>query len=311
MKAFTRIQPLNQICRGFRKGFASLAYSRSEAVEQPARLHSVALKSTGGQAKQTLVALHGLLGNHSNFKAILNNPSITDKTDVLLVDQRNHGQSETRDSMKPSEMARDLVAHIHELGIKTPVTLMGHSMGGIVAMTAAVLFPHLFQSVIVADIAPMDYFSDVKYFSNYLEMEQLLLAMKSVDLDNKTTMSAIREDLEKQISSFPLLKLIMGNLRKDDTTGKFKWHTDPEVFLRNLNNITAEGYRGSFDGPVKVIAGEKSDYMNDLEEIIPEFQKIFPKMDSERDISVIKGAGHWVHFDKPAAFAEEVSQFLE
>src|SRR2546423_12644539 len=96
--------------------------------------------------------LHGLFGSGRNWRSIA--LQLAPRHRVLAFDLRNHGTSPWADGMGYDEMVEDLRASLHACGIDR-VVLLGHSMGGKVAMTMALLYPHAVDRLAVVDIAPV------------------------------------------------------------------------------------------------------------------------------------------------------------
>ena len=101
-----------------------------------------------------LVVLHGLFGSSGNWRGVARALACTHT--IVSVDLRNHGASPWTDSMDYVEMAEDVLQLIDRLELKRPM-VMGHSMGGKVAMALALRHPARIAGLIVFDIAPVSY----------------------------------------------------------------------------------------------------------------------------------------------------------
>jgi len=253
-----------------------------------------------------LVVLHGLLGSASNFRGIVNNPKISSLANSYLLDLRNHGSSEHRDTMTSTEMASDVYSFIQKNNLSSNLVIMGHSMGARVSMTFCCQYPEILKAAIIVDLAPHEYRSDPR-FNAMQETEELLKKLVKIDMnqDYKT----VSEEIKKAAGNKTVGEFVMTNLKRDEN-GHYQWKSNLQAILQNYQEVVGkpEG-TGKFTGPVKVIFGEKSNYYH--EDLIPKFSSIFPKFNKDKDLSVIKDANHWVHFAKPVEFIEVVSNFLK
>ena len=147
----------------------------------PARLNHITYKSTNPDAKLNLVILHGLFGAAQNFRSIVNNTKISQYANCYLLDLRNHGASEHRDTMTSAEMAEDVYYWIkqHKVDSKDLV-IMGHSMGARVTMAFATIYPDVPKGVIIVDFAPYNYTNDPRFHTikSNKEMIEKLAALK-------------------------------------------------------------------------------------------------------------------------------------
>ena len=114
------------------------------------------LKSASNNAKLPLIAMHGLFGFKSNLRTIVANSAINNDRTVVTVDLRNHGDSFHSNEMSLNDMANDIIDTMDYLDFKNAV-LLGHSLGGRVAMAAALHHANRIKSIIIGDVAPVDY----------------------------------------------------------------------------------------------------------------------------------------------------------
>ncbi len=230
---------------------------------------------------QPLIILHGLFGMSDNWVSL--GRQLSDRYRVLIPDLRNHGLSPHHPLHSYPAMADDLAAFMEEHQLVKPV-LIGHSMGGKAAMLLACSHPGLISKLMVIDISPKAY--DLRH--RHLEV---LHAMMELDV---TTLSSRRE-AEERISSNDLdpglVQMVLKNLHRE-AHGPFAWKINLKAIDDNLDLIAAAvDLPGSFTGPVMVVRGGRSDYI-DMDDLLI-FKKFFP-LASFRTIS---RAGHWVHTD--------------
>ena len=251
----------------------------------------LAFEDTGSGSP--LLLLHGLYGSSSNWRRIAK--SLSDTHRVLSVDLRNHGASPWAATMSYAEMADDVGALIDRLGLDAPAVL-GHSMGGKVAMTLALTAPARVGRLIVVDIAPLSYGDR---FSSYTE------AMRGVDAMRATSRDEIRRALLQTIPEDRTVGFLMTNLVRQGE--QYDWRINLMALGASMSEIGSfpEALAGQrYDGPVTVIDGERSDYIGEKDR--PLFLSFFPNARFE----TISDAGHWLHADQPDAFVAAVRHAL-
>jgi pimeloyl-ACP methyl ester carboxylesterase len=246
-----------------------------------------------GDLGPSIIILHGFLGSLDNWLSIAK--QLSKDNQVYLIDQRNHGKSPHNESMDYFVLANDLLDFTVQNKLKD-IILIGHSMGGKVAMLFALQHPNLVHKLIVVDIAPIDYAG---------EHELILDAMDSLDLKKYNDRIGVESELKRKISSEVLLQFILKNLGRTDQN-KFEWKINLPILIKNYRNLMVfPKQKLKFNGKTLFIKGENSDYI-DLSNLKP-IEGNFPKM----EIKVIKGAGHWVQAEQPQLFLDVVNSFLK
>jgi pimeloyl-ACP methyl ester carboxylesterase len=264
---------------------------------------------TLGESGPRVVFVHGLFGQGKNWTTIAR--GLADSHRVTLIDLPNHGHSPWTDRVDYLDMAELVATELEQLG--EPVTLVGHSMGGKVAMQLALRRPELLRALVVVDIAPVSYpptggrtddpDEEASPFGAYIE------AMRALDLDQLTTRdeadAALRDVIpSRMVRSFLLQSLVREGLGTD---GGWRWRLNLELLDRDLGELRgfpAPPAGAAFDGPVLWIAGANSTYV--LDEDRPHMDALFPATRLVR----IKKAGHWVHSEQPEVFLETLRRFL-
>lgn len=250
-----------------------------------------------GDTGPVVVFLHGLFGRGRNFGGAAR--ALSDGARSLLVDLPNHGASPWTDAVDYGQMA-DAVAALLRGGVAAegPVHVVGHSMGGKTAMALALAHPDLVDRLVVVDVSPGG-------TGQVGEFEHLLGALAGLDLAEVTSLAQADEALREQIPHPTVRGFLLQNLRRDGD-GHFAWQPNLAVLRRDLPVITSDIPRGHgrFDRPTLWIAGSESDYITQAS--APLMRELFPQV---RKVTV-KGAGHWVHSEQPAVFAEIVRRFL-
>lgn len=292
------------------KNFTKLLYNsfHNNFSTQPARLSHLFYKSKNQNPKINLIVLHGLFGASQNFRSIVNNTTISDYADCYLLDLRNHGTSEHRDSMTSAEMAGDVYHFIkeHKLDSKD-VVILGHSMGARVTMSFAVNYPLVPKGVIVVDFAPYNYFKDPR-FQVVRSMRDMIQRLTRIPLEGDW------KDVKQAVNDIAVSKdaagLILMNIVPDGE-GKYKWKPNIHAIANRYEDLIGKEWEEGpkYSGPRRIICGEKSDYIS--MDILPHYNKVFNNFDPKKELVFIKDAGHWVHFQKPTDFIEEVTSFLQ
>ncbi len=238
-----------------------------------------------------LIILHGLLGSSDNWQTL--GKKLAEDYMVYLVDLRNHGRSPDMDTHSYPEMVEDLRAFLEENWIHE-AHVLGHSMGGKVAMQLALTYPDLVDKLVVVDIAPRAYEPG---------HEIIFKALKAVDIDTLTSRGEAEEAMEPFIPQKGVRQFLLKSLKRTDDG--FAWKMNLKVLDRDYENIIqAVESKDPFPGPTLFVAGGKSDYLTESDE--PMIRELFPKA----RIEVIPGAGHWVHAEAPGALLELLRNFL-
>jgi pimeloyl-ACP methyl ester carboxylesterase len=238
-----------------------------------------------------LVIAHGLFGSARNLGAVARR--LATGREVVAVDMRNHGDSLRSPDHSYEAMAADLAEVIDDLGGQGDV--LGHSMGGKAAMVLALTAPERVRRLVVADIAPVAYeHSQIGY----------VRAMQAADLAGVTRRSEADARLAPLVEEAGLRAFFLQSL--DLGEGGPRWKLNLAALAEQMPRIigfpSLEGAR--FDGPVLFVTGDASDYVRP--EHWPRIRALFPAVEHTE----IAGAGHWLHADAPAAFAEAVDAFL-
>lgn len=239
-----------------------------------------------------LIVMHGVFGSSDNWQTL--GKVFSEKYKVYLVDMRNHGKSPHSDDFDYSLMVQDIVEMMGDEGLKK-AHILGHSMGGKVAMHLATIHPDKIDRLIVVDIAP-------KYYPPH--HQQIFEGFHSVDLKNLQNRKEADDQMAQVISNMGVRQFILKNLIRDND-GSFGWKLNL-IAIENAIEKVGEGLETSvsFSGPSLFIAGGKSDYIQTSDhELIKNYFK-------SAEVSIVDGAGHWVHAEKPQELSELVLEFL-
>ncbi len=246
-----------------------------------------------GEEGFPLLILHGLFGSSDNWHNLARR--FAEHFRVFTLDLRNHGNSPHADIMTYPVMAEDVREFMERQGLRETY-LLGHSMGGKVAMMLALRYPERVSKLVVEDIAPRAY---PPVHRDVLER------LRSVPLDTLRHRREAEVYLERYISEPAVRQFLLKYLIRDPETGRFRWKFNLQAIEKNYERIAGwPAIEGTYDGPTLFVRGERSDYVR--EDDLPIIQRYFPYA----RLVTIEGAGHWVHVDAPEAFLEIVTNFL-
>ncbi|MEZ5278608.1 MAG: alpha/beta fold hydrolase [Opitutaceae bacterium] len=250
-------------------------------------------RDLGGEGRPPMVILHGLLGSSRNWQTV--GRELSDSYHVCALDFRNHGESPWRDEHTYDLMVEDVMTWMdhHEVGASV---IMGHSMGGKVAMRMACRHPERVSSLIAVDIAPRAYPS-----THLLEFE----AMHALRLDRVESRTGAEEMMKSLVEDWGLRKFLLTNLERGKD-GRFSWKVNITAIEEGMSILEDEplGEDDSFSGPTLFLLGGKSGYFRSSDEV--KARKHFPGATIVR----IAEAGHNPHFETRESFVEEVRRFL-
>jgi pimeloyl-ACP methyl ester carboxylesterase len=274
-------------------------------VGQPVTDPGEALWTTAvGRAGPRVAFLHGLFGQGRNWTQIAKALAGPDGSGArcLLIDLPDHGRSPWTDEFSYETYAGRVASTLEVAAPGEPWVLVGHSLGGKVAMVTTLTHPGLVRSLVVVDIAPKDY-GDLDRFVHYIE------AMRALPLEDLTG----RADAEQRFARVepdPAVRgFLLQNLRRQGTA--WSWRA-------NLDLLARDAARGSesriadfpdlgapaYEGPVVWLVGGDSSYVKDAD--TAQMRALFPRA---RPV-VVKGVGHWVHSEAPEVVTETLRRVL-
>ncbi|MGM0481868.1 MAG: alpha/beta fold hydrolase [Pseudomonadota bacterium] len=247
-------------------------------------------QTLGQSDRPTVILIHGLFGDKDNLKGLARD--LQEDFYCVMVDARNHGDSPHSDEMSYPLMAADIIATCDQLGLQQ-FHLVGHSMGGKIAMQVAIDYSDRVLSAVFADIAP------VAYDGSH---DSILDALLGIDLNQVKTRKQADEALKSTISTTGVRQFLLKNLRKADDG--YEWRLNLQGLQDNYSAIASAVSQGQYSGPVLFIKGGDSDYLN------PAHRKPINQRFSDVDVKVIENTGHWLHAEKPQVFNRLVRHFL-
>jgi pimeloyl-ACP methyl ester carboxylesterase len=250
----------------------------------------LAFEEFGRADNPPLVILHGFLASTRNWRFIAQ--TLSAHFHVYVLDMRNHGASPHSPLMDYSSMVNDLLLFLNQRGIRK-VNLLGHSMGGKIAMWFALNYPGYLDKLIVVDIAPIAYSHS---------FSATLAALRSLPLSEISNRKQAEILLAPAIPELSYRQFLLQNLVLQD--GNYGWRINLDIFYQMAPNIAAfpdTALLEPYPGKTLFIAGNDSSFVK-LEAI----NQLFP----DALLKTILDAGHWLHVQQPKVFIELVEKFL-
>lgn len=240
-----------------------------------------------------IVILHGFLGMGDNWKSL--SKKLAETYEVHLPDMRNHGKSQHSQNFNYDVMVEDILEYFDTHRIKDAL-LIGHSMGGKIAMQFAAQHPTYLSHLVVVDISP-------KLYQPHHDI--ILNSLKSLQTQKLTSRSDAEDILKENIKEPGIRLFLLKNLkREDDNTLRVKPNVD--VFIANKKEIgKALPKSCKYTGPTLFVKGENSSYIRDKDKDL--ISQHFPN----NNIVSIEKAGHWVHAENPKSFLKNVLDFIQ
>jgi len=245
-----------------------------------------------GKGKPLIIA-HGYFGMSDNWKSMA--MQFATDFEVHVIDQRNHGRSFHSDDFNYDLMVDDLYQYINHYQLKD-VMLLGHSMGGKMAMLFAVTFPELIEKLVIVDIAP-------KYYPPH--HDYILKALNSVDFDKISSRKEIAKIIRTYIDEEAVVQFLLKNVYWK-SKGQLAYRFNLKSLTENNNEVSeALPAFTTFEKPTLFLKGEHSGYISSEDTTL--IKTHFPLA----KIITVKNSGHWVHADNPDDFYDKVAQFLK
>lgn len=254
------------------------------------QLHS---QTYGDSSQPALILIHGLFGSGKLWRIFAK--QFSKYYWVHTPDLRNHGRSPHFDSMNYEEMAQDIADYMDQQGIEH-ANILGHSMGGKVAMQFALNWPERVTKLIVEDIAPM------YYKPRHKAVFKGIRALNKANIKNRSH----ADELVKDIIADNSLRLFLYTNLSKQSDGYLDWHINMDAIRDNYDAISrAPVYKKQpYSCTTLFLRGGKSQYV--LDEYRRKIKEWFPLS----RINTLKDAGHWLHSEQPTTFLDICLKFL-
>jgi esterase len=237
-----------------------------------------------------LVILHGLFGFSDNWQT--HAKKFAEYYHVILVDLRNHGRSDWSESFSYKEMADDVKELCDDLQL-SDIILMGHSMGGKVAICFAQHYDVLLEKIIVVDMGIKQY---------PMHHEHILNGIHAVNLSNVSARREAERQMSPHIESDGVKQFLLKNLYWKDK-GELAWRMNVVILEREMAHILEALTIDEVVIPTLFIRGALSNY------ILNEDLELLEEKFLDWELITIQGAGHWVHAETPTQFSDSVLGF--
>ena len=246
-----------------------------------------------GEGKPLLI-LHGYLGMSDNWKT-LSGRFAESGFQVHSLDLRNHGRSFHSDEFSHELMMQDVLNYceFHNLD---KVSVIGHSMGGKLAMFLAVTYPEMIDKLIIADISVREYPP---------HHQDILEALNSVDFSVQKDRKEVEDKIAQYVTDFGTRQFLMKNVYRK-TPEQLDFRMNLKSLTENYDNMgIAIPKEPRFEKPVLFLRGENSNYIRARDE--NDILEIFPKA----IIKTVTNAGHWLHAENPNEFFDYSIEYLK
>ncbi|GBL73045.1 Protein ABHD11 [Araneus ventricosus] len=254
-----------------------------------------------------IILLHGLTENKESWHGIFELLALDTKKEVCIADLRNHGESPWNSEEYDVEAMAEDIKHLIDRLRAPKAIVLGHSLGGTIAVHLALTYPERVEKIIVEDMRPNgitpEALKDVQFLAKLFKDLEKDMPQGVTEIEaKKTFLKLINERLEKVKPSFKVDDPSIIPIKCSE--GKCQWRTNPillETVLRNNDELFSRS-SGRFDGPALFIYGGKSNFkVGDDESNI---KKLFPNA----KLVEVAGADHVVH--KFKKFTREVIKFI-
>jgi esterase len=237
---------------------------------------------------ETLVFIHGLFGSLSNLGMLAR--TLQQNYSTLQLDVRNHGLSAHSEKHDYDLLAQDVLDTLNDLNIEE-FSVIGHSMGGKVAMRLAEVAKDRLQKLVVLDISPVA--------SQDYHHSEIFDALIEVEKANISTRQQATEIMQNYIKDTMVIQFLLKSFNKG------KWLFNVSSLFKHYNDILAWKEQPAWQKPALFLRGENSDYISTPEHF-SSIQLQFPYA----DIQLITNTGHWLHGEKPQEVLSSIQKYL-
>lgn len=241
-----------------------------------------------------LIILHGYLGMSDNWKT-LSSQFAQNGFEVHALDLRNHGRSFHSDEFTYEAMVQDILNYCNHHNLDK-ISVIGHSMGGKLAMFLAVMHPEKIEKLIIADISTRAYRP---------HHQDILEALNAVDFSIQKERKEVENVMAQYVSDFGTRQFLMKNVYRK-TPDELAFRVNLKTLTSGYDNIgVALSENTVYEKPVLFLKGENSGYIKERDE--QDIMRHFPKA----EIKTIPKSGHWLHAENPTAFLAFSLEYLK
>ena len=235
-----------------------------------------------------VILIHGLFGDLNNLGVL--GRDIQQYFDTIQLDVRNHGDSFHDEQMSYRQMAQDVISLVTSLGYKKAI-LIGHSMGGKIAMAATEIAPDFIEKIVAIDIAPVAY-----QVRRHDEIFAALDAVTAIQAKNRQQATDIMRDY---IHEDGVIQFLLKSFKQGGS-----WKFNLPAIKANYEKIISWDTVPLWDKPILLIPGGNSPYVQ------PEYKEQIAAQFPHAKAWVVADAGHWVHAEKPDHVLRAIHRFF-
>ena len=275
-----------------------------------ARLNYIKINSSNPQIKNNLLAVHGMFGSINDFHQIVSHEKIQSLVNSVLIDLRNHGNSEHIDEMSLDDFSGDIYKLVSSQKLDNLV-LMGHSLGGRIVTKFCVNHPELVKAAIIVDVLPVNYFDFKDKFRVMDGMHRVVDSLANLNLNRN--FEDIKQDVRKITNNESSANYILANILQVGIDC-YVWKCNMKAMSERMDSHSIENINPGFDkryeGKVKIIFGEKSGFLTSVKDL-ESFHQVFSNYNEDKDVEFIKGGGHYAYITHTNQFIDLISKFLK
>lgn len=245
-------------------------------------------QSNHAEKRAPIVLIHGLFGSLSNLGMLAR--TLQQSYDIVQIDVRNHGKSAHSSELNYPLMATDIVETLDHLNIDQ-FSVIGHSMGGKIAMQLTGIAPQRLQQLVVLDMAPFAYQEH-----HHDQIFQALFAVEQAQIES-------RKDAQSIMQQYIQEEMVIQFLLKSFSKGK--WLFNVAALHQHYAEIIGWTRIPQWHKPTLFIRGEKSAYVmmqNQVDAIDQQF--------TDAELNTVTNTGHWLHAENPAVVLEMIQHYL-
>lgn len=239
-----------------------------------------------------IILIHGLFGSADNLGLLAR--TLKDKYKVISIDLRNHGRSPHSDTFSYREMATDVLKVAELCGIER-FSLIGHSMGGKVAMAMTELADSRLNHLVVLDMAPVHY--------RVHRHQNVFAGLREVSRHTVSKRSEAETYLARHIIEPGVRQFLLKSFARTDNG--YDWRFNVEGLIANYDTIMGWQEVPPFDGKTLFIKGQDSEY------ILPEHRESIARQFPRAKAHMVANTGHWLHAEKPDTVNRIILNFLQ
>ncbi|MTC61653.1 alpha/beta fold hydrolase [Providencia rustigianii] len=234
-----------------------------------------------------VVLIHGLFGDLNNLGVL--GRDLQNYFDTIQVDVRNHGDSFRSSDMEYQQMAEDIIRLVKSLGYHNAI-LIGHSMGGKIAMAASEIAPDFIEKIVAIDIAPVAY--------QVRRHDEIIAALEAVTQGQAKTRQEASIIMREFIPEDGVIQFLLKSFRQGE------WKFNLPSLKANYEKIIGWKTVPAWNNPVLLIPGGNSPYVQ------AEHRELIATQFPQAKAWVVADAGHWVHAEKPEHVLRAIHRFL-